>query len=65
MNPVRHHVRLDQWTQDALEEICRHTFSTKSALMRRYIREGVRREAEECADQIGRVRQAVGRLAEI
>ena len=45
MNPIRHYLRLDQITQSAMDELCRHTFSTKSALMRRYVQEGVKRDA--------------------
>jgi hypothetical protein len=44
MKPNRHHLRLDDATQTALNELCRLTLSTKSALMRRYIQEGISNE---------------------
>ena len=52
MNPIRHYLRIDRITQSAMDEICRHTFSTKSALMRRYVQEGVKRDAVQYAKQV-------------
>jgi hypothetical protein len=48
MKPHRHHLRLDEATQAALDEFCRLTLSTKSALMRRYVQEGVQEELAKC-----------------
>lgn len=53
--PIRNYIRLDTATQSALEEISKHTFSTKSSLMRRYVKEGVSREAKIFADETQRV----------
>jgi hypothetical protein len=65
MNDFRHYLRLDAVTQQALEEICRHTFATKSELMRRYVREGVRREAQDYAEQVQKLRAAGALLASV
>jgi hypothetical protein len=45
MKNRRHHLRLDDETDKALGELCHRTAATKSALMRRYVQEGVRTEA--------------------
>jgi predicted transcriptional regulator len=58
----RHHLRLDEATQAALEELCRHTSSTKSSLMRRYVKEGVTRDAQKFADETEIVLKSVGIL---
>ena len=53
--PQRNYVRLETATQNSLDELSRHMFTTKSELMRRYIRDGVRREGQEyaaCIEQI-------------
>ena len=52
MNRFRHYLRIDPATQAALDEICRHTFSTKSALMRRYVQEGAARDATKFASEV-------------
>lgn len=62
MNPVRHYVRFDQATQDALEEICRHTLCTKATLMRRYIQECALRDAEKFARQTEETKQLIAIL---
>ena len=36
----RHYLRIDAATQDALEKLCRHLFTTKSGLMQRYVCSG-------------------------
>ncbi len=59
----RHHLRIDATTQAVLEQICRYTFSTKSSLMRRYVQEGVQRDAQEYAAQIESARRARSVLA--
>jgi hypothetical protein len=41
--PVRYAFRLDPATEQALEQISRHTFQSKASIMRRYVQEGVRR----------------------
>jgi len=61
--PQRHYVRLDNATQDALDELCRHLLTTKSELMRRYVREGVKRESQDCADSVQQVRRSQTILA--
>ena len=65
MNPIRHYLRIDQITQSAMDEICRHTFSTKSALMRRYVREGVKRDALQYAEQVEIVKRATHTLGQV
>ncbi len=63
--PQRHYVRLDNATQDSLDELCRHLLTTKSELMRRYVREGVKREAQDYADSIQQVRRSQAILASV
>lgn len=53
----RHYLRLDTDTDTALEELCRQLFTTKSELMRRYVRNGVRSDMTEYAEQAQRIRQ--------
>lgn len=48
--PVRYAFRLDPATEAALEEISRHTFQSKASIMRRYVQEGVKREADVYAE---------------
>jgi hypothetical protein len=43
--PVRYAFRLDPATEAALEQIARHTFQSKASIMRRYVQEGVVRDA--------------------
>lgn len=47
----RHHLRLDEATQAALEEICRQICSTKSNVMRQYVMEGVERDIQKIAKE--------------
>ena len=54
----RHHFRLDATTEAAIEEICRHTFMSKSAVMRRYVQEGVARDAKTYAEETEKVLNA-------
>jgi hypothetical protein len=54
----RHYLRLDTDTDTALEELCRQLFTTKSELMRRYVRSGVQSDMTEYAEQAQRVRQS-------
>ena len=58
----RHHLRLDDATQAALEQICRHTFSTKSNIMRRYVQEGVAKDADAYAEGLKNLRNATSAL---
>ncbi len=51
----RHHVRLDEPTERALNQICRCTFMCKSTLMRRYIQQGVARDINLIASQVDSV----------
>ena len=48
--PVRYAFRLDPATEQALEQIARHTFQSKASIMRRYVQDGVNREAEAYAE---------------
>ncbi len=48
--PIRYAFRLDPVTETALEQIARHTFQSKASIMRRYVQEGVNREAEAYAE---------------
>jgi hypothetical protein len=48
--PIRYAFRLDQATEAALEQISRHTFQSKASIMRRYVQEGVKKEAEVYAE---------------
>jgi len=50
--PNRHYLRLDNPTQDALAELCRYKFATKSELMRRYVQEGVEKDSMMYQDQV-------------
>ena len=61
----RHHFRLDPATETALEQICRMTFMTKSAIMRRYVREGVARDVQVYADEAGKILNAARTLKSI
>ena len=65
MNPIRHYLRIDQITQNAMDELCRQTFSTKSALMRRYVREGVKRDALLYAEQVEIVQRATQTMGQV
>ncbi len=42
--PIRYAFRLDPVTEQALEQISRHTFQSKASIMRRYVQEGVKKE---------------------
>jgi len=57
MKGVRHYVRIDAATEQALEEVCRFYISTKSAKMRQYIMEGVRRDAEDIAQKLNEIQK--------
>jgi hypothetical protein len=48
--PVRYAFRLDPATEAALEQISRHTFQSKASIMRRYVQEGVSKEASTFAE---------------
>lgn len=47
--PIRYAFRLDTATEKALEQISRHTFQSKASIMRRYVQEGIARDASEYA----------------
>jgi predicted DNA-binding protein len=49
---IRHYLRVDPATQNGLETLTRYTCMTKSQLMRRFVQEGVRKEIEECENQM-------------
>lgn len=61
----RHHFRLDPATEKALEQICRMTFMTKSAIMRRYVRDGVARDVQIYADGSSRILGAANVLKSV
>ena len=61
-HPIRHYVRIDLITQDALEEICRHSLSTKSSVMRRYIQEGALRDVSKYAAQVQATKELIETL---
>ena len=44
--PIRYAFRLDPASEAALEQISRHTFQSKASIMRRYVQECVKREAD-------------------
>ena len=48
--PIRYAFRLDPATEAALEQIARHTFQSKACIMRRFVQDGVKREAEAYAE---------------
>lgn len=48
----RYHLRLDEPTERALEQVCRCTFMSKSTLMRRYVQQGVAQHIADIADQV-------------
>jgi hypothetical protein len=54
----RHHFRLDDATEAALAEICRHTFKAKSTMMRQYVQECVARDAKSYAEEAAKVLNA-------
>lgn len=62
---IRHHFRLDDATEHALRELCRHTFTPKATLMRRYVQEGVERDAKRFADSVQNVTRATKVLASV
>ena len=61
----RYHFRLDRATTAALDEICRHTFSTRSSIMRKYVQEGVVRDAQHFADQTRQLLEAASILRKV
>ena len=48
--PVRYAFRIDPATEAALEQIARHTFQSKASIMRRYVQEGVNKDAKAYAE---------------
>ena len=61
----RHHFRLDPATETALEQICRMTFMTKSAIMRRYVREGVAKDVQVYVEESGKTLGAANVLKSV
>lgn len=51
----RHHFRLDEPTEHALEQICHLTLMPKSSLMRKYVQEGAARDIQSLAGRVGSV----------
>ncbi len=60
--PVRYAFRLDPATEVALEQIARHTFQSKASIMRRYVQEGVAKEAEAYAEGALALRSSISTL---
>jgi hypothetical protein len=52
----RNELRIDNTTQAALEEISRLTCQTKAALVRKYIQEGVARDAPQLQKEVETLR---------
>jgi hypothetical protein len=63
--PFRYAFRLDPLTEAALEQIARHTFQSKASIMRRYIQEGAKREAEAYAEGAESILQSARLLASL
>lgn len=61
----RHYLRLDEVTQEALDELCRQLFTTKSNLMRRYIQEGVKKDVQDYAVEAERVMKGIDVLRQV
>jgi predicted transcriptional regulator len=57
--PVRYAFRLDPATEAALEQIARHTFQSKASIMRRYVQEGVTKEAMAYAEGAHALKNAI------
>jgi len=62
MYSVRHYLRLDPATQEALEQLTRYTCCTKSQLMRQFVQQGVQRVAEDCEKQIIQLKETTKNL---
>jgi len=60
--PIRYAFRLDPATEAALEQIARHTFQSKASIMRRYVQEGVQKEASDYAESTPSVLRSVRAL---
>ena len=60
--PIRYAFRLDPATEAALEQIARHTFQSKASIMRRFVQEGVKKEAEAYAEGAAAVMTSVSVL---
>lgn len=58
----RHYLRLDKTTEAALDELCRHLFTTKSELMRRFVREGIQRSTKEYAEEAEKLSSSISML---
>ena len=55
----RHHLRLDELTQDALDQLCRLLVTTKSSLMRKYIQEGVKNDLQNSAKETKEIEKSL------
>ena len=55
----RHHLRLDELTQDALDQLCRLLATTKSSLMRKYIQEGVKNDLQNSAKETKEIEKSL------
>jgi len=51
----RHHFRLDEPTEHALEQICHLTLMPKSVLMRKYVQEGAARDIQSLTFRVANV----------
>jgi predicted transcriptional regulator len=63
--PIRYAFRLDPATEAALEQIARHTFQSKASIMRRYVQDGVKREAETYAEGAASLLQSAKMLQRV
>jgi predicted transcriptional regulator len=61
--PVRYAFRLDPATEAALEQIARHTFQSKASIMRRYVQEGVKREAKAYTESAAALKYSAATFA--
>ena len=61
----RYAFRLDPATEQALQQIAQHTFQSKASIMRRYVQEGVIREALAFAEGAQHLQKATGLLQKV
>lgn len=57
--------RVDEATSLLLSEIARHSFRCESELLRRYVAEGTRKEAEVYADETNKIRNTITTLRRV
>ncbi len=62
---ARKSFRLDKDTSALLEEVARHCFGKESTLIRKYVQEGVLKDAERYANETRRVLDATNTLKRV